>query len=283
MRSPVSAATEHEANRKDVEHQQNTAQPEPGSMALGPVAALLYDQINAARSLDKLDIIARAVWHHWGKGEIADSDAEFLSGACDKRRPLGRRHSMVPGVVTAKPVGKLAGRLGSIFPRRRPQRSPDRQASRDRQRVLGGAGHLPPQVRQHYTQGERAVLYVISTEVKRTGICDWPIAKIAAMAGVCRTTAQNAMREAQRLAHIIVEPRPVPGRKNLTNVVTIISREWSAWLKRGPIGFKTLDPTKIIDIQKEGAARAERPQGAIRGVYEARSGPPWQSRWRRHA
>ncbi|MGE0698789.1 MAG: hypothetical protein AB7O57_06820 [Hyphomicrobiaceae bacterium] len=251
--------------------------------ALQPAAAAFYDTINGAATPDQLDNLGRAVWHHWGKGEFSDDEAQFLAGAIDKRRPMGRRTSSVPGSVTMKPVGRLAGRLGSIFPRRRPQRSPDRKASRERQRMLGGAGHLPPQVRQHYTQGERAVLYVISTEVKRTGVCDWPIAKIAAMAGVCRTTAQNAMREAQRLAHIIVEQRPVPGKKNLTNVVKVISREWCAWLKRGPIGFKMLDPTKIIDIQKEGSARAERPQGAIRGEYEARSGPPRRWEWRRRA
>lgn len=141
-------------------------------------------------------------------------------------------------------VQQVRRRLDSIFPRRKAHRSPDRKASRDRQRMFGGASHMPPHMRQHYTQGERAALYVISAEAKRTGACDWPIAKIAAMAGVSRTTAQNAMRQAQRLGHIKVTQRPVRGRKNLTNVVTIISREWQAWLKRGPIGFKMPNPTK---------------------------------------
>ncbi len=242
--------------------------------ALEPLAAAIYDNINGAATPDQLDNIVRAVWHHWGKGEFSDDVATFLTTACDNRRPMGRRTSSAPGTVTMKPVGRLAGRLGSIFPRRKPQRSPDRKASRERQRMLGGAGHLPPQVRQHYTQGERAVLYVISTEVKRTGVCDWPIAKIAAMAGVCRTTAQNAMREAQRLAHIIVEERPVPGRKNLTNVIKVISREWCAWLKRGPIGFKTLDPTKIIYTKEDRAERVEAPQRGYPKVGSARAGPP---------
>lgn len=246
--------------------------------ALQPAASAFYDTINGAATPDQLDNLGRAVWHHWGKGEFSDDEAQFLASAIDNRRPMGRRQSSAPGSVTMKPVGRLAGRLGSIFPRRKPQRSPDRKASRERQRTLGGAGHLPPQVRQHYTQGERAVLYVISTEVKRTGVCDWPIAKIAAMAGVCRTTAQNAMREAQRLAHIIVEVRTVPGRKNLTNVVKVISREWCAWLKRGPIGFKTLDPTKNIDIQKEGSARVERAARGYPRVGSARTGPPEPTR-----
>ncbi len=251
--------------------------------ALSEPAANLYDRLNGAGTVDEIDNVVRAGYALLCDGRISDDEAQFLHTAADKRRPMGRRTSSAPGSVTMKPVGRLAGRLGSIFPRRKPQRSPDRKASRERQRTLGGAGHLPPQVRQHYTQGERAVLYVISTEVKRTGVCDWPIAKIAAMAGVCRTTAQNAMREAQRLAHIIVEVRTVPGRKNLTNVVKVISREWCAWLKRGPIGFKMLDPTKNIYSKKEGTEQAERPQGAIRGVYEARSGPPRRSEWRQRA
>lgn len=242
-------------------------------IALAPAAACFYDRLNAARTVDEIDGIVRGIWASYGT-ELNDDECAFLTEAANNRRPLGRAASMVPGVVTMKPVGRLNGRLGSIFPRRKPQRSPDRKASRERQRMLGGAGHLPPQVRQHYTQGERAVLYVIATEVKRSGVCDWPLGKIAAMAGVCRTTAQNAMREAQRHAHIIVEQRPVPGRKNLTNVVKIISREWSAWIKRGPIGFKTFDPTKNIDIQKEGSARVERSARGYPREGTARFRPP---------
>jgi len=53
-------------------------------------------------------------------------------------------------------------------------------------------------MRQEFTEGERAVLCVVGTEVKRHGICDWPIDKIAAIAGVGRTTVQNALHTARR-------------------------------------------------------------------------------------
>jgi hypothetical protein len=145
------------------------------------------------------------------------------------------------------------------FRPRRYQCSPDREASRKRRRMLARDGHMPPDVRTSYTEGEAAALIVIAGEVKRQGVCDLPIDKIAALAGVCRTTVQNAMREATRLGHIEVELRPLKGRKNQTNIVRIVSREWLAWLKRGPgTGFKILkfvNPTKTVDSRKEGRSR----------------------------
>ena len=138
--------------------------------ALSPAASAFYDNINAAASPDQLDNLVRAVWHHWGKGEFSDDEATFLNAAIDKRRPLGRRNSSAPGAVTMKPVGKLHGRLGSRFtPRQRP-RSPDRQASRDRRRRLGGSSALPDTLRHHYTEGQRAVLCIIAGEVKHHGV-----------------------------------------------------------------------------------------------------------------
>jgi hypothetical protein len=114
-------------------------------------------------------------------------------------------------------------------------------------------------MRLEYTEGERAVMCIIAREIKHHGLCDLSIDEIAARAGVCRTTAQNAMHEARRLCHITVLERPRPGMKSLTNVVRICSEEWLAWVKRGPsaaklIGsnsVKKLNPTVIIDLRKE--------------------------------
>jgi hypothetical protein len=159
-------------------------------------------------------------------------------------------------ISTARPIN--AASIIKKFQPRRYQRSADREASRRRRLMLSQDGAMPPHMRA-YTTGEAAVLTVIAGEVKRQGICDWPIDKIAALAGVCRTTAQNAMREARRRGHISVERRPVKGRKSDTNIVRIISREWITWIKLGPgIGFKTisgsnfLSPTKIKDSKQEG-------------------------------
>jgi hypothetical protein len=114
-------------------------------------------------------------------------------------------------------------------------------------------------MRLEYTEGERAVMCIIAGEIKHHGLCDLSIDEIAARAGVCRTTAQNAMHEATRLCHVTVERRPRPGMKSLTNVVRICSKEWLSWVKRGPsaaklIGsnaVKKMNPTVIIDLRKE--------------------------------
>jgi hypothetical protein len=169
-----------------------------------------------------------------------------------------------------KPVGRLNARLGSRFtPRQRPRLSdPQRKAARERRRVLGGSGVMPSNLRCHYTLGQMAVLCIVAGEIKHHGICDLPIDKIAALAGVCRTTVQTTMHEARRLGHIKITERPVPGRKSLPNVVEIISREWRTWIKRGPtahrpIGSKWVNlvsTTKNTVRQKE-ASEEEKSRG----------------------
>jgi hypothetical protein len=128
------------------------------------------------------------------------------------------------------------------------QRSPDKRASMERRRALAGGGHMPPRIRALFTEGERAVMMVIAGAAKAAGACDMPIDKIAAVAGVCRTTAQNAMRRAVEAGVVAVQHRPMRGRKSLTNVVRVIAGDWLAWIKRGPdalkaIGFKLFRPT----------------------------------------
>ena len=118
---------------------------------------------------------------------------------------------------------------------------------------------MPDKLRVLYTEGQRAVLFVVAGEVKQRGYCDLPIDKIAALAGVSRTTVQTTMHEARRLGHIRITVRPQAGRKNLSNVVEIVSEEWLTWLKRGSsarpsIGSNSLtrpekvSPTKNLNI-----------------------------------
>ena len=84
-----------------------------------------------------------------------------------------------------------------------------------------------------FTVGELAVLRIVGDEVTDRGVCDRSLAEIAARAGVCRKLAQLTLRKAARDGLVTIERRPRPGRKNLSNVVRIVSAEWSAWLKRG--------------------------------------------------
>src|SRR5258707_183171 len=158
------------------------------SPVLTAVPGGLYSLINAAFALDQIDNIVSRSWLHHYQSDLHDDEAAFLANVADKRRPLGRRTSSAPGVVTAKPLAAVQSRLGSRFGPRRPPRSPDRQASIERRRCWGGSSALPPTLRQHYTEGERAGLSVVVMEVKDKGICDAPIDRMAAHAGICRTT-----------------------------------------------------------------------------------------------
>jgi hypothetical protein len=191
----------------------------------------------------------RETWRIHGTGHLSDSEAEQLVAALETHRPAS---SSGPLRQVRAPL--VLNDIRRFAPRRY-QCSPDREASRRRRRMLARDGHMPPQVRSHYTEGEASALTIIATEFIERGMCDAPIDKIAALAGVCRTTVQNAMREAARLGHVNVERRPVPGKRSLTNRVRIVSREWLAWLQRGQrTGFKTsaaaikiFDPTKTDD------------------------------------
>jgi hypothetical protein len=246
-------------------------------------AAALYIVIGAATGSDDLDRLVSDIWRGYGVGAINDDDASFLQSYIERRRPLacGRRG------IGGRGVAKLVSRF---VPRQR-ARSYDRQASRERRRTLGGSAVMPPNLRCHYTEGQRAVACILAGEVKHHGLCDLAIDKIAALAGVSRTTVQTTLHEARRLGHIKVTERPQPGRKNLTNVVHIMSAEWLTWIKRGPSAHRpgrtgsnpfaeknlhrhetSVSPTKSTYLKNRSGEKEQ-----WRG-----SGPP-ETRWRRRA
>ena len=78
------------------------------------------------------------------------------------------------------------------------------------------------------------MLCIVAGEVKMQGICELSIDEISDRAGVGRTTVQNAMHHARLLGHVRIKERPQRGAKHPTNVVTIISPEWLAWIRRRP-------------------------------------------------
>ncbi|QCM09078.1 hypothetical protein CFBP6625_00940 [Agrobacterium tumefaciens] len=118
---------------------------------------------------------------------------------------------------------------------------------------------------KHYTEGERAVLCVVGDQVRRHGYCDLALDRIAAVAGVSRTTCQNALRKARNveLGHVTVEERPRAGQKNLTNIIRIVAKNWLGWLKRS-IGFKGVNPT----VAKEDNLSQTEPAAVSKGAYE---------------
>lgn len=210
--------------------------------------------IAEARSLARLDELSRSIWQGFGAGAVTDDQAQELAELLHASRGIAR---------PLQPVAPRAPGRPSIFPPRRAQITSDRAASRARRRQLAASGPMPPALASAFTQGELAALKVISDQVRDVGCCDRTLAEIAARAGVGRTTAQNAIRQAARLGLLTVQERRRDGQKNLPNVIRVVSREWSAWIARGraapgqPIGFKKLDPTgskfkKVVSSRSRG-------------------------------
>jgi hypothetical protein len=186
----------------------------------------------------ELDGIVKDMWCDHTNGRLTDDEMETLDEAARARRETfqERRQTARPGPA------RRPGNVPAAFPRRPPrQRSPDRQASIERRRRMVGTIAMPPSLAAKFTWGEVAVLRVIGDEVKRHGACSLYIDAIAAMAGMHRTTVQNAIRQARRLGLITVEERRPPGRrKSLNNIVRIVSQEWLTWLRRGPRAWATV-------------------------------------------
>jgi DNA-binding transcriptional MocR family regulator len=90
-----------------------------------------------------------------------------------------------------------------------------------------------PALACRFTVGELAVLRIVGDEVRQHGCCACSVAELAARAGCGRTTAQNAIRQAASLGLVTVQERRREGRKNDTNVIRIVSKEWTLWLTRG--------------------------------------------------
>jgi hypothetical protein len=112
------------------------------------------------------------------------------------------------------------------------------------------SGVVPAKIAANFTISELAVLTVVGRQIQRGGACSLHIDAIAALAGCERTTVKNALRAARAGGLLLVKERRIPGRKSLTNVITMISQEWEAWLRLGGIGGKNL-PTPIIPRKQE--------------------------------
>src|SRR3954452_11227414 len=200
--------------------------------------------IDGARTLTRLDHLSRSIWQGLAAGAVGDDDAQALA------ERLHARRSLLRGEI--KPVGVPVGRP-SVFPPRRLQRAPKRPVAIARRRHLAASGPMPPSLACKFTVSELAVLRIVRDEVRQHGLCDRCIDEMAARAGVCRRMVQNAIREATRLGFLTIEERRRDGRRNLPNVIRIVSKEWMSWFSRGkrsspppaepPIGCKKLHPT----------------------------------------
>lgn len=161
----------------------------------------------------KLPDVAAVLWRAYGAGHVSEAEAEELSALIEDRK-----------VVPAVPVAAAALRkaVGS---------RPRSDGSLERRRRWAASGRLPPALAARFTPGEIAVLAVVAAEVCRRGDCRLAVGHLAAIAGVSETLVRNALREARALGLVTLEERRVTAWRNDTNVVRIVSVEWSSWLK----------------------------------------------------
>ena len=213
----------------------------------------------------QFDYLSRQLWQAHAAGHIADQDAQTLAEKLHSRRgdsgvAQGALFRIASSVTPAK--GQNAPRA---FLRAPESKSPDRRRSIERRRRLAASGPMPPILACQYTVGELAVLRIVGDEFHAKGTCDRSLNEIAARAGVCRKLAQLTLRMAARDGLITIERRPRPGRKNLTNVVQIISQPWLTWLRHR--NHRPGDPSTVqgeknylprSQILERGLARKER-------------------------
>lgn len=195
------------------------------SKGLGMLAQQFLEAVAAARSRVGVDDISRLVWRALAEGHLSEIDAEAISVAVEARRasmryPTKEKHYC----QSTSPAGGLA---------RSRCRSPDRERSIRRRRSWVASGWLPPSIAAHFTPAEAAALAVVAEEVRRSGRCEFPLDKIAAIAGVSRSSVRNGLRSARLLGLVSVTERRHRGAKSETNLVAIVSAEWLEWLRLG--------------------------------------------------
>ena len=214
-----------------------------------------------ARTLAQLEECSRAFWADWSAGLLSDGDAQALAEAIKARRHAVRGIDPVahhaPGVAVA---AKAQGRPSYFPPRRKRPTSPDRNASLERRRQLAASGVMPAVMAAQFTVGELATLRIVCDEARMRGACQLTLDAIAARAGVGITTARNALREAAARGLVTIEERRRSRQPNLPNIVRIVSRDWLAWIARGPQRTPAQAPLKREPL-KQAALKRERAEG----------------------
>lgn len=109
------------------------------------------------------------------------------------------------------------------------KRDPKRLA---RKRRLGDMAALPPYIRGLFTEGERAVLYIVVSDIQHRNSCCCTNKEIADRAGVGVTTTRNALRKARNHGLLNIQHREQWRGKNLANIVTLTCKRWIAWLSK---------------------------------------------------
>ena len=183
----------------------------------GVAEALRMEITGAAR--DALPRVGQRLWAALAAGTITEAEAGDLDHLLAGRT--------APAAHGAQRVGQPTLRVP------RPAR-PRPAESLQRRRRWAAAGYLPPKLAASFTTGEQAVMGVIAETVTKRGSCDLCHGQVAALAGVSTSTVKRAIRAARLLGLVAVRERRVSRFRSDSNVLTIVSTAWCAWLQLGP-------------------------------------------------
>ena len=162
-----------------------------------------------------LPAVTALMWKAFGEGQVSEAEAEALSAVIEARQ----------GDIGTHAPKRIVG------PRTGTGSRPRTDASMERRRRWAASGRLPPAIAARFTLAEQAVLSLVAAETVRRKDCRLAVGHLAAIAGVAETTVRNAIREARKAGLVTVEERRMARFRNDTNVVRIVSAEWTAWLR----------------------------------------------------
>ena len=223
--------------------------------------------VAAARRPIALDEISRLTWRALSEGALSEADADAISRAVEARR----RDLAGPKACGALSAPQPASGL------RRPVRpvSPDRAASVARRRRMAASGQLPPQIAAQFTLAEQAVLAVVARIARRAEVVVEPLDKLAALAGVCRSSAKNALRRAEQLGLIRITIRRREGCRNDPNKIEVVAPTWQAWLRIGGAGRGQKPDHHGYQVNSSSCERRGNPP--LKLEFSIRSGPSQSS------
>ena len=239
----------------------------------GPMTAIdMLAAISGAKSLAVLDGFARNLWADWAEGRLTDDQAATLAETLELRKREVRGVDTVAARAPQVSAAAKAQGRPSYFPaKRKGPACPNRRVSIERRRTLAASGPMPPALACLFTTGELAALRIVADEARDRKQCRLTLGEIAARAGVGISTARNALRYAAREGLVTIEERRRDKRPNLSNVVRIVSREWTAWIERGRKqktrvfsseggGCKKMESTDIASSRSSCGERVKRVQ-----------------------
>ena len=195
------------------------------------LALNLVEHYAGLKSLARIAEAMVDIAKSWADKLLNDDEYSMLSSYLHLKQKTVRDMDTVAFRMPQLAAAAKATGFVSFFPKKkRIPKSPDREASQERRKMLASLGALPSSIARQFTIAEQAVLKIVADEVKRKGMCTLYLGEIAARAGVCLTTARDTIREASYMGKITIQERKQYRKPHLSNIVRIICAEWREWI-----------------------------------------------------